>query len=252
MTGQRLAHKVAAVTGAGQGLGRAIAQRLASEGAHIAIVDVDEANAKTVAEEIQHSGARAIALACDVSAREQVVTAAQQISDELGPIDILVSNAGVIRPAMLWQMSVEEWSTVIDIHLNGAFHWLQAVVEGMRERRSGRIIFTTSAAGINGTVGQVNYSAAKAALLGLTRSAALELARYGITVNAVAPAAATAMTEKIRTDEKLKDKALSKIPLQRWAEPEEIAGTYAFLASSDAGYITGQVIAADGGMVMAR
>jgi 3-oxoacyl-[acyl-carrier protein] reductase len=251
MTG-RLADKVAVVTGAGQGLGRAIGHRLASEGARIAIVDVDEASAKTVAEEIQQSGDQAIAVACDVASREQVMAAAQQISEELGLVDVLVSNAGVVRPAMLWQMSVDDWSTVIDIHLNGAFHWLQAVVPGMRERRSGRIIFTTSAAGINGTVGQVNYSAAKAALLGLTRSAAQELARYGITVNAVAPAAATAMTEKIRTDEKLKDKALSKIPLQRWAEPEEIAGTYAFLASSDAGYITGQVIAADGGMVMVR
>lgn len=251
MTG-RLAGNVAAVTGAGQGLGRAIAHRLASEGARVAIVDVDEASAKTVAGEIQQSGADAIAVACDVASREQVMAAAQGISDELGPIDVLVSNAGIVRAAMLWQMSVDDWSTVIDIHLNGAFHWLQAVVPSMRARRNGRIIFTTSAAGINGTVGQVNYSAAKAALLGLTRSAALELARYGITVNAVAPAAATAMTEKIRTDEKLKDKALSKIPLQRWAEPDEIAGTYAFLASSDAGYITGQVVAADGGMVMVR
>lgn len=251
MTG-RLAGRVAAITGAGQGLGRAIAQRYASEGASVAAVDVDEVSAKAVADEISGTGARAVAFGCDVSRQDQVQATAARIAEELGPIDVLVSNAGVVRPAMLWQMSFEDWTTVLDIHLNGAFHWLQAVVPNMREAGQGRVIFTTSAAGINGTVGQINYSAAKAALLGLTRSAAQELARYGITVNAVAPAAATAMTEKIRTDEKLKDKALSKIPLQRWAEPDEIAGTYAFLASPDAGYITGQVIAADGGMVMVR
>jgi 3-oxoacyl-[acyl-carrier protein] reductase len=248
----RLTGRVAAVTGAGQGLGRAIAHRLASEGADVAVVDVDEVRGRTVAEEISKTGASAIAVDCDVASRDQVHAAAERITAQLGPIDVLISNAGVVRPAMLWQMSFDDWTTVLDIHLNGGFHWLQAVVPSMREAGNGRIIFTTSAAGINGTVGQVNYSAAKAALLGLTRSAAMELARYGITVNAVAPAAATAMTEKIRTDEKLKDKALSKIPLQRWAEPEEIAGTYAFLASADAGYITGQVIAADGGMVMVR
>ena len=251
MTG-RLAGRVAAVTGAGQGLGRAIAQRFASEGARVAVVDIDEVGAKAVADEISKTGGSAIAFDCDVASRDQVHATAARITEELGVIDVLVSNAGVVRPAMLWQMSFEDWATVLDIHLNGGFHWLQAVVPNMREAGTGRVIFTTSAAGINGTVGQVNYSAAKAALLGLTRSAAQELARYGITVNAVAPAAATAMTEKIRTDEKLKDKALNKIPLQRWAEPDEIAGTYAFLASADAGYITGQVIAADGGMVMVR
>ncbi|MFF7944697.1 SDR family NAD(P)-dependent oxidoreductase [Nocardia gamkensis] len=248
----RLTGRVAAVTGAGQGLGRAIAHRLASEGAGVAVVDVDDARGKAVAEEISMAGGSAIAVACDVANRDEVHAAAERIAADLGAIDVLVSNAGVVRPAMLWQMTFDDWQTVLDIHLNGGFHWLQAVVPGMREAGNGRIIFTTSAAGINGTVGQVNYSAAKAALLGLTRSAAMELARYGITVNAVAPAAATAMTEKIRTDERLKDKALSKIPLQRWAEPDEIAGTYAFLASADAGYITGQVIAADGGMVMVR
>lgn len=251
MAGQ-LAGRVAVVTGAGQGLGRAIAHRLASEGARVAVVDIDNASGNAVAEEISVAGGTALAVACDVASREQVHTSAERISKELGNIDVLVSNAGVVRPAMLWQMTFDDWNTVLDIHLNGAFHWLQAVVPNMREARSGRIIFTTSAAGINGTVGQVNYSAAKAALLGLTRSAAMELARYGITVNAVAPAAATAMTEKIRTDEKLKEKALSKIPLQRWAQPDEIAGTYAFLASADASYITGQVVAADGGMVMVR
>lgn len=249
---ERLAGRVAVVTGAGQGLGRAIAIRYAAEGARVAVVDINADTAQTVTEEITAAGGTAIAIGCDVSDRAAVNDAAARATVELGPISVLVSNAGLTRPAMLWKMTDEQWSTVLDIHLNGAFYWLQAVVPGMQQAKKGSIIFTTSSAGLNGTIGQINYASAKAALLGMTRSAARELASYDIVVNAVAPAAATPMTEGLRNDDKLNDNYLQRIPLKRWADPEEIAGTYVFLASDEATYMTGQVLAIDGGLVMVR
>lgn len=248
----RLAGRVAVVTGAGQGLGRAIAIRYAAEGARVAVVDINADTAHAVAEEITAAGGTAVAIACDVSDRAAVDDAAARAAADLGPINVLVSNAGLTRPAMLWKMTDEQWSTVLNIHLNGAFYWLQAVVPGMQEAKKGSIIFTTSSAGLNGTIGQINYASAKAALLGMTRSAARELANYNIVVNAVAPAAATPMTEGLRNNDKLNDNYLQRIPLKRWAEPEEIAGTYVFLASDEATYMTGQVLAIDGGLVMVR
>ncbi|BBY39950.1 3-oxoacyl-ACP reductase [Mycobacterium mantenii] len=248
----RLAGRVAVVTGAGQGLGRAIAIRYAAEGARVAVVDINADTAHAVAEEITAAGGTAAAIACDVSDRAAVDDAAARAAADLGPISVLVSNAGLTRPAMLWKMTDEQWSTVLNIHLNGAFYWLQAVVPGMQEARKGSIIFTTSSAGLNGTIGQINYASAKAALLGMTRSAARELAGYNIVVNAVAPAAATPMTEGLRNNDKLNENYLQRIPLKRWAEPEEIAGTYVFLASDEATYMTGQVLAIDGGLVMVR
>lgn len=248
----RLAGRVAVVTGAGQGLGRAIAIRYAAEGARVAVVDINADTAHAVAEEITAAGGTAAAIACDVSDRAAVDDTAARAAADLGPINVLVSNAGLTRPAMLWKMTDEQWSTVLNIHLNGAFYWLQAVVPGMQEAKKGSIIFTTSSAGLNGTIGQINYASAKAALLGMTRSAARELANYNIVVNAVAPAAATPMTEGLRNNDKLNDNYLQRIPLKRWAEPEEIAGTYAFLASDEATYMTGQVLAIDGGLVMVR
>jgi 3-oxoacyl-[acyl-carrier protein] reductase len=248
----RLAGRVAVVTGAGQGLGRAIAIRYAAEGARVAVVDINADTAQAVTEEITAAGGTAAAITCDVSERAAVDDAAARAAAELGPVSVLVSNAGLTRPAMLWKMTDEQWSTVLDIHLNGAFYWLQAVVPGMQEAKRGSIIFTTSSAGLNGTIGQINYASAKAALLGMTRSAARELASYNIVVNAVAPAAATPMTEGLRNNDKLNDNYLQRIPLKRWAEPEEIAGTYVFLASDEATYMTGQVLAIDGGLVMVR
>ncbi|MCA2247615.1 3-oxoacyl-ACP reductase FabG [Mycobacterium europaeum] len=248
----RLAGRVAVVTGAGQGLGRAIAIRYAAEGARVAVVDINADTARAVAGEITAAGGTAVAIACDVSDRAAVDDAAARAAADLGPINVLVSNAGLTRPAMLWKMTDEQWSTVLNIHLNGAFYWLQAVVPGMQEAKKGSIIFTTSSAGLNGTIGQINYASAKAALLGMTRSAARELANYNIVVNAVAPAAATPMTEGLRNNDKLNDNYLQRIPLKRWAEPEEIAGTYVFLASDEATYMTGQVLAIDGGLVMVR
>ncbi len=247
-----LQDRVAVITGAGQGIGRAIAERYAAEGAKVAVIDIDGARANEVAAAINERGGTAIGVANDVSSRESVDAAAAHVTEALGTITILVSNAGVTSPAMLWKMTDEQWDVVMATHVNGSFYWLQAVVPGMRAQRLGHIILTSSAAGINGTIGQINYATAKAALLGMTRSAAKELAPSNIIVNAVAPAAATPMTETIRTDERFKDKYLESIPLGRWAEPEEIAGVYVFLASPQTSYMTGQTFSVDGGRVPVR
>lgn len=253
MSNGKLEGRVAVVTGSGQGIGRSIAERYAAEGAKVAVVDIVEENAQETVELITKAGGEALAVICDVSKRESVNAAAKQTVDHFGShIEILVSNAGVTRPAMLWKMTDEEWQTVMDTHVGGSFYWLQAVVPEMRKAKSGHIIFTTSGAGLIGSVGQINYSVAKAGLLGMTRSAARELAPFNIIVNAVAPAAATPMTETIRTDERFKELYLDGIPLHRWAEPEEIAGTYVYLASQDASYVTGQVVSVDGGRTMVR
>ncbi|MGA8032871.1 MAG: SDR family oxidoreductase, partial [Casimicrobiaceae bacterium] len=187
---------------------------------------------------------------CDVASRSEVDALVAETTARFGRIDILVNNAGIIRPAMLHKMSAEQWEAVLGVHLTGSFNCLQAVAPGMMARRYGRIINVTSTAGMQGTIGQINYSAAKAGIVGMTMSAARELAQYGITVNAVAPGAATPMTETIRTDERFREKYLARIPLGRWAEPAEIAPVFVFFASDAASYVTGQVLAADGGMTI--
>ena len=247
-----LQDRVAVITGAGQGIGRAIAERYAAEGAKVAVVDINGDVAAQVADEITAGGGTAIGVTCDVASRTSVEDAATLVAEQLGTITILVCNAGVTRPAMMWKMTDEQWDVVMATHVNGSFYWLQAVTPGMRALKTGHVIITSSAAGINGTIGQINYATAKAALLGMARSAAKELAPSNIIVNAIAPAAATQMTETIRTDERFKDKYLETIPLGRWAEPEEISGVYVFLASKDAGYMTGQTFSVDGGRVPVR
>ena len=246
----QLKDRVAVVTGAGQGIGACVARAYAREGARVAVIDLNFEVANKVVAEINAAGGEAMAVACDVADRIQVEAMAARVNAAWGRIDILVNNAGITRTAMLDKMTHEQWQQVIGVHLTGAFNCLQAVVGGMIERQFGRIIYVTSAAGVLGTIGQINYSAAKAGILGMTKSTAKELARYNITANAIAPGAATPMTETIRTDERFKEKYLDRIPLGRWAEPEEIAPVFVFFASDAASYVTGQILAADGGMTI--
>jgi 3-oxoacyl-[acyl-carrier protein] reductase len=246
----QLKDRVAIVTGAGQGIGAAVAKAYAREGAKVAIVDMNAQAAEQLAAEILRENDWAIGVGCDVTDRSQVADMAEQVTKAWGRIDILVNNAGIIRPAMLYKMTAEQWDQVLAVHLTGSYNCLQAVVKGMIERRYGRIIYVTSAAGVLGTIGQINYSTAKAGILGMTKSSAKELARYNITANAIAPGAVTPMTETLRTDERFKDKYLERIPMGRWADPEEIAPVFVFFASDAAGYVTGQILAADGGMTM--
>lgn len=247
----RFQDTVVVITGAAQGIGRAIATDFGREGARVAIVDLQQEKAQQVASEISAAGGRAIAVACDVSARDEVERAASEVRSRFGPIEVLISNAGITRPAMLRKMTLEQWDDVIAVHLNGAFYWLQAVVEDMVSKGSGRIVFSSSSTAQNGSIGQVNYAAAKAGILGLMRSAARELGRYGILVNAVAPSAATDMTEKVRTDPRFAD-GIKKSTLGRWAQPSEVSPVYLFLASEAAKFVTGQVLSADGGSMLVR
>lgn len=247
----RLEGKVAVITGGGQGLGRAYAIEFAKQGADIVINDVNAENADSVAKEVEALGRKAITVILSVETRE----GAQQIIDtaieKLGKVDILVNNAGITRTAMLHKMTEEEWDQVIKVNLTGVYNCLRAVAPHMIERKYGKIINVTSAAGIRGTIGQISYGAAKSGVIGITKSSAKELARHGINVNAVAPGVIeTAMTEVIRTKEKFRDKYTAEIPLSRFGQPEEVAKVAAFLASDDAAYMTGQILSVDGGLIM--
>jgi 3-oxoacyl-[acyl-carrier protein] reductase len=246
-----LAGRSALVTGAGQGIGGAVARALAAAGAAVVVTDIGKDAAAAVAAEIVSAGGRAESAVLDVRDAAQAARAAGQAAELTGgTLHVVVNNAGVIAPAMFAKMTAEQFQFVLDVHVGGTFTVSQAALPFLATGGTGRIINVTSAAGLVGTIGQVNYGAAKAAVVGLTKSLAKELAKMQITVNAVAPLAATAMTENIRTNEKLAAKTLARIPLGRWAHPDEIAATFVFFASDAASYITGQVLPVDGGTVI--
>jgi 3-oxoacyl-[acyl-carrier protein] reductase len=246
----RFANQVAIVTGAGRGIGHAIALRLASEGARVAVVSRTETNALRTADEIHASHAgMAKAYAVDVADHAAVKTLAEQILADFSRVDILVNNAGLTRDGLSMRMSPEDWDIVLDTNLKGAFNFIQAVERPMIKQRSGRIINISSVAGLMGNAGQANYSASKAGLLGLTKTIARELASRGITCNAVAPGfIATDMTDVL--PEQIKTAVVGQIPMGKFGETADIAAAVAFLASAEAKYVTGQCLTVDGGMVM--
>ena len=242
----RLEGKIALITGAGSGIGEATALRFANEGAKVVICDVDIENANRVAGEIKANGKEAIVIKTDISKKDEVENMIKQIVDQFGKLDILVNNAGINRDAFAKKMTEEQWDAVININLKGTFLCCQAALKVMSEQKYGKII-NTSSIGALGNLGQANYAASKSGVIGLTKTLALECARYSINVNCVAPGATkTPMTSKMPKD--IYDKITQKIPLKRWAEPKEIANMHLFLASDEASYLTGQVIFVDGGI----
>jgi len=246
---QRLQNKVAVVTGASRGIGRAIALALAAEGANVVVNYANSSDAADeVITEIQSFGGQAIGIRADVSQSDQVDTLVNSTMEQWGRIDVLVNNAGITRDTLLLRMKLEDWQAVINLNLTGVFLCSRAVSKIMLKQKSGRIINIASVAGQMGNPGQANYSAAKAGVIGFTKTVAKELASRNITVNAIAPGfISTDMTHGLKNEEILKF-----IPLNRFGEAEEVAGLARFLAADgSAAYITGQVINVDGGMVMA-
>ena len=245
----QLASQIAVVTGAGRGIGRAIALKFAAGGADVVCISRTAENSEKVAGEVRALGRRAWAHAVDVSDAAAVAAVVEKILAECARVDILVNNAGVTRDGLLMRMSESDWDTVLDTNLKGAFHFTKGFARGFIKQRSGRIINVASVIGLIGNAGQANYSASKAGLIGFTKATAKELASRGITANALAPGfIETDMTAGLK--EELKAELLKHIPLGTLGQAEDIASAALFLASPAAKYITGQVLAVDGGMVM--
>ena len=245
----KLSKKVAVITGASRGIGRSMAETYARAGAHVICVSRNEDALNVVADGIKSNGGSASVTAINVSNLEEFQNLIKDTTDKYGSVDILVNNAGITRDTLIMRMSEEDWDTVIDVNLKGAFNGIKAVTRTMMKQRFGRIINISSVVGLTGNAGQVNYAASKAGLIGLTKATAKEIGSRGITVNCIAPGyIATDMTGQM--DDKAKDLLISQIPLGRIGSPDDIAATALFLASDEAGYITGQTFTVDGGMVM--
>jgi len=244
--------RVAVVTGAARGIGAAVARRLATDGYAVAVVDLDEAACARVVETIENAGGKAIAVGADVSDEVAVAAGVARVVEELGPPTILVNNAGVIRDNLLFRMSVSDWDLVMDVHLRGSFLMTRAVQAHMLEQKFGRVINMSSTSAL-GNRGQVNYAAAKAGLQGFTKTLALELGKFGVTANAIAPGfIETEMThetaERIGVPfEEFKEGAAAQIPVARVGQPEDIAHAVSFFASEAAGFVSGQVLYVAGG-----
>ncbi len=245
----RLANKVAIVTGSTRGIGRAVAEHLAKEGAHVAVCGRDGEKAIQVAEAIVEQGGIARGFRCDVTVEEDVQNLVRDVQEAFGSIDILVNNAGITRDTLLLRMKDADWDDVMEVNVKSMYRCAKAVLRPMMKQRSGRIINITSVIGLMGNAGQANYAAAKAAVIGFTKSLAKEAASRGITVNAIAPGyIATDMTDAL--DEKVRERIIEAIPLGTIGQPEDVAHAVVFLASDEARYITGHTLVVDGGLVM--
>ena len=241
--------KVAIVTGAAQGIGRAIAEILARDGADIVVADLDPGRSQETVAAITKLGRRAVNVKVNVAEWNDVKNMTDQVLKDWGKIDILVNNAGVTRDGLLVRMKEEDWNLVLQVNLHGTFHCTKAVLQPMTKQRSGRIVNIASIVGAMGNAGQANYAASKAAVIGFTKSVAREYASRMVTVNAVAPGFVdTAMTQGLQQE--VRDTLLKQIPLGRLGQPGDVAEAVRFLASEEAGYITGQVLHVNGGMLM--
>lgn len=242
----RLENRVAIVTGGGQGIGRAVCLRFAKEGAAVAVADIAFDAARNMAAEIETAGGKALPIEVNVTDKESVKAMVNACLDKFGKLDILINNAGINRDTFIIRMTEEHWDQVMQVNLKGTFLCSQAVILYMKKNKWGRIVNTASIAAL-GNIGQANYSASKAGVIAFTKTLALEVAGYNINVNCVAPGATmTPMFESVQ--DKMKEFYLQKIPLKRFADPDEIAKVHLFLASEEASYITGQTIFVDGGL----